>query len=337
MGARRVAVASVHALITTAGKVIRHNYRKMASKIVRASHEFFVDGGGDHRSSVFLAGGGRSGTTWIAQILNFDNSYRMMFEPFYPQEVPLCRTFGSALYLRPNDLDPNRREIAGRVLDGRLKNGWVDQYNHRWHATRRLIKDIRTNLFLRWINVHFPGMPIILLWRHPLATVASRMSLDWKTQANSYLSQPALVEDHLAGVADEYRAATDPFDQQVFRWCIEASVPLRQFAPGEIHLAFYERFVTEPQAAVAGIFRHIGRIYDEKALSMLMKPSSQTRRHKSAIVSGGPVLDQWRDMISPERIRRAVHILSLFGLDRIYNEATMPDVDAAFEMLGAKK
>jgi hypothetical protein len=324
-------------LIDTAGKVIRHNYRNLASKVVRASHGFFIDGGGDHRSTVFLAGGGRSGTTWIAQIVNFDNAYRLMFEPFYPAEVPLCRSFGSSLYLRPNAVDASRHEIAACVLDGRLKNGWVDQYNHRWYANSRVVKDIRTNLFLKWLNVNFPGMPIVQLWRHPLATVASRMVLGWKTYTDPYLSQTTLVDDHLADVAEEMKAATDPFDQQVFRWCVEACVPLRQFAPGEIHLAFYERFVTEPEAAIAGIFRHIGRIYDEKALSVLTKPSSQTRRRKSAIATGGKVLEQWREVFSAERVRRAVHILSLFGLDRIYNDATMPDVKAAYEMLGVKR
>ena len=336
MGERRTSTASVHAL-TTAVQVIRHNYRKLASKAVRASHGFFIDAGGDHRSAVFLAGGGRSGTTWIAQIVNFDNAYRLMFEPFYPDEVPMCRPFGSSLYLRPDAVDSGRREIAARVLAGRVNSGWVNQYNQRWYATSRIIKDIRTNLFLKWLNVNFPGMPIVQLWRHPLATVASRMTLGWKTDADPLISQPALVEDHLAGVAAEMRAATDPFDRQVFRWCVESSVPLRQFAPGEIHLAFYERFVTEPEAAIAGVFRHIGRIYDEKALSVLTKPSSQTRRRKSAIVTGGKVLEQWREVISPEQVRRALHILSLFGLDRIYNDATMPDVDAAHEMLGVKK
>jgi len=320
-----------------AGRVIRHNYRKFASKVVRASHEFFIDAGGDHRSTVFLAGGGRSGTTWIAQILNYENTYRLMFEPFYPKEVPMCRSFGPALYLRPDAVDPSRREIAGRVLAGRLKGGWVNQYNNKWYATRRIVKDIRANLFLKWLNVNFPGMPVIQLWRHPLATVASRMILGWETYVDPYLSQPALVEDHLAGVAEEMRAATDPFDQQVFRWCVESYVPLRQFAAGEIHLAFYERFVTEPESAIAGIFRHIGRTYDEKALSVLTKPSTQTRRRKSAIVTGGNVLEQWREVISGDRVRRAVRILSLFGLDRIYNEDTMPDVSAAYEMLGVKK
>ena len=320
-----------------AGRVIRHNYRLFAAKIARGAHELFIDSGGDHRASVFLSGGGRGGTTWIAQILNFDNSYRLMFEPFCPAEVPLCRSFGSELYLRADSVDPSRRAVANRVVTGRMKNGWVDVYNHRWFATRRIIKDIRTNLFLKWLYVNFPGMPIILVLRHPLATVASRMSLGWKTYTESYLAQPELVEDHLAGVADELQAARDPFDQQVFRWCVEASVPLRQFAPNQIHLAFYERFITEPQAAIAGIFRHIGRIYDERALSVLFEPSSQTRRRRSAIATGGDLLDQWRESISGERIRRALHILSLFGLDRIYGDASMPDVKAAHEMLGSRQ
>ena len=324
-------------MIGKAGRVIRHNYRLLAAKLARGAHEFFIDAGSDHRSTVFLSGGGRGGTTWIAQILNFDNSYRLMFEPFCPAEVPLCRAFGSALYLRPDTVDPHRREIANRVVTGRMRNGWVDVYNRRWFSTRRLIKDIRTNLYLKWLYVNFPGMPIILALRHPLATVASRMSLGWKTYNDSYLSQSDLVDDHLAGVQDELRAARDPFDQQVFRWCVEASVPLRQFAPNQIHLAFYERCVTETRSAIAGIFRHIGRIYDERALSVLFEPSSQTRRRKSAIAIGGDILDQWRESISAERVRRAMHILSLFGLDRIYSDATMPDVKAAHDMLGSKK
>jgi hypothetical protein len=336
MGGRRSAAAIAAILTPSARSVVRRTYRALATSVARASHEFFIDAGGDHRSSVFLSGSGRGGTTWIAQILNADNEYRMMFEPFCPAEVPLCRTFGSSLYLRPDAMDAPRRTIAGQVLAGRMKSGWVDQYNHRWWATTRLIKDIRTNLYLRWLNVNFPGMPIIQVLRHPLATVASRMSLGWNTYIDSYLAQPALVEDHLASVAEEMRAATDPFEQQVFRWCVEAYVPLRQFAPGEIHLAFYERFVTHPYASIAGIFRHIGRIFDERAFSALRAPSTQTRRKKSAIAVGGDIIGQWREVFSGERVRRALHILSLFGLDRIYSDAIMPDVGAAHAMLGAK-
>ena len=48
----------------------------------------------DHRQTVLLAGTGRSGTTWAANIINYANTYRFMFEPFYPQAVDVlshCR------------------------------------------------------------------------------------------------------------------------------------------------------------------------------------------------------------------------------------------------------
>lgn len=40
----------------------------------------------DHRdeNSVFLAGFGRSGTTWIFDIINYKNEYRYTFELFHP-------------------------------------------------------------------------------------------------------------------------------------------------------------------------------------------------------------------------------------------------------------
>ena len=41
---------------------------------------------GDHRSSVFLAGSGRSGTTWLSEIINHRRGYRYVFEPFNPSQ-----------------------------------------------------------------------------------------------------------------------------------------------------------------------------------------------------------------------------------------------------------
>ena len=62
---------------------------------------------GDHRSSVFLAGSGRSGTTWLSEIINHRRGYRYVFEPFNPREVGL---FGHRLV--EADVDRLRRDAA---------------------------------------------------------------------------------------------------------------------------------------------------------------------------------------------------------------------------------
>jgi len=41
-----------------------------------------IDRDADHRKSIFLAGTGRSGGTWLSDILNQRNEYRLVFEPF---------------------------------------------------------------------------------------------------------------------------------------------------------------------------------------------------------------------------------------------------------------
>jgi hypothetical protein len=325
-----------HILLQTAHHLFREartSARFLGVQFAAASHRFFIDAGGDHRSTVLLAGSGRSGTTWVSEIINFDHRYRYMFEPFHADKVQRCKTFGSMTYLRPDARDDERLAVARSVLDGKIRAAWVDRYNNTWLSKDRLVKDIRANLFLKWLSVNFPGMPVVLLLRHPLATVASRLSLHWRPLTDAYLDNHELVEDHLSEVADEMAVTTDPFEQQVYRWCVETIVPLRQFAAGQIHIAFYEGFVADPDAEISMLFDHIGRDYDPRALGELSIPSSQVRRRKSAIAMHRDPLTQWRSEITPEQIDRALHILGLFGLDRIYNDDPMPDANAARAML----
>jgi hypothetical protein len=79
----------------------------------------YVDlGKGDHRGSVFLAGTGRSGTTWLSDVVNHRGGYRYVFEPFHPGKVEAFAHFRPRQYLRPDDrreefLGPARRVLTG--------------------------------------------------------------------------------------------------------------------------------------------------------------------------------------------------------------------------------
>src|SRR5829696_6063462 len=116
---------------------------------------------------LFLAGSGRSGTTWLSEIINHRRGYRYVFEPFNPREVGPFEHFNTKQYLRPDDQREEFLEPARLALTGGLRDPWTDRFNGRIVARRRLIKDIRANLLLGWIRANFPGMPIILLLRHP--------------------------------------------------------------------------------------------------------------------------------------------------------------------------
>ena len=240
--------------------------RNLANMLQRYRRRFFVDAG-DYRNTVFLAGTGRSGTTWLENIVNHDNGFRVMYEPFHSVRVPLLKGWRYRQYLSADNRDRRFLEPAARILGGSVRNGWIDQLNGRFIARKRLIKDIRANLILKWIKRHFPEIPIVLLLRHPCAVAQSKVKLGWETHLDEFLLQPDLVNDFLAPVHDAVKGARDVFDRHVVMWCVENWVPLRQFAPGEILVVFYEDLCTRTWQATESVLSFVGRTADPRAMA----------------------------------------------------------------------
>jgi hypothetical protein len=281
----------------------------------------YVDlGKGDHESSVFLAGSGRSGTTWLSEIINHRRGYRYVFEPFNPREVGLFGHFRTKQYLRADD---QREEFLGPArlaLTGGLRHPWTDRYNGRIIARRRLIKDIRANLLLGWMHAHFPGMPIIILLRHPCAVVASRLDLGWRDNLSETMEQRELVEDFLLPMETEIRAARDAFERHLFLWCIDNYVPLKQLGPQDVHLTFYERLLARPEAELQSLFTFLGEDLDDRVYRRLRRPSPLSGKREPR-----PTAEGWRTRVSAEQLERSMEILKLFGLDSLYGEGAMPE------------
>ena len=171
------------------------------------------------------------------------NEYRYIHEPFHPHRVKLVRDFQYIQYLRPENLDSRYLEPARALLSGRIRNKWTDSHNRKLFARKRLIKDIRAQFLLKWIHSNFPGMPIILLFRHPCAAAHSRFKLGWckedlgeRTDIEVCLSQKELMEDFLRPFKENIENAKSEFEKQIFFWCMQYYVPLKQFKRGEIHL-----------------------------------------------------------------------------------------------------
>ena len=297
----------------------------------------YFDRDADYRRTVLLVGSGRSGTSWVPDVINHDRSYRYMYEPFHSKHVRAARHWLPRQYVRPDDDDPRRLELATRILSGRLRNAYADEYNKCVVAHRRLVKDTRLQLALGWIRKRFPGMPMIYLMRHPCAVVNSRLQLERDSDlGRMFLSQPELMADHLEPFRAAMERVGDDFERHVFIWCVENYVPMRQLRAGDVHLVFYERICEDPEGEVRRLAAYLGAGYDERALRNVAKPSVQARKHHaggtSAIVTGASLVEAWKAYVSPERARRAIEILRLFGLDAVYDEDPRPHDGAADKM-----
>jgi len=293
---------------------------------------FFIDINGDYKSSIFVAGTGRSGTTFVANTINYNNEYRLIFEPFLPYKVKICRNFRYRQYLRPENKDKVFIEPAKAILSGRFRNSLIDSQNKKCICKKRLIKDIRANHLLKWIHSNFPGVPIILLLRHPCAVAVSKLKLNWNTHIELFLAQEEIMEDFLMPFRNQIQTAYSLFEKHIFLWCIENYVPLKQFKKGEIHIAFYENFCMKPMEEIRRLFCFLGKDFDKKIFVSLRKPSSSTRKD-SAIEIGDSLINSWKKNISYDQKQRAIEILNLFGLDRIYSHDSMPKIDNVHEIM----
>ena len=173
-------------------------------------------------NTIFLAGSGRSGTTWLSNIINYNNDFRMMFEPFHPKYT---KAKGSKQlifkYLRPDNNNDVFFDIVYEILSGQVKNDWIDQFNRKFLCSKRLIKEIRSNLLLKWMKQKFPMFQVVFIMRHPCAVALSRMQQKFKTRFQSYIEQEDIINDYLLEHINEMKRCEDLFEKNIYMWCIE--------------------------------------------------------------------------------------------------------------------
>ena len=279
----------------------------------------------DHNieNTVFLAGTGRAGTTWLSDLINYDNYYRYMFEPFFPQYVKSCRGFRVRQYIRPDNKDKYFIQTTKRVLSGSIRNVWIDMFNKKIICRGRLIKDIRANLFLKWMHNNFPSVPIVFTLRHPCPVAHSRTKLNWGDNLDELITQRELVDDFLSEHVEDIRNCKSQFERYIYLWCIENYVPLKQFAAGEMYILFYENLCCKPEEEIKKLFQWLRKPFRDEIMRKVRVPSKMSQNY-SAVVTGEGLVDKWKKHITPEQIDSAVKILSKFGLDRIYDSGPMP-------------
>ena len=299
---------------------VRNAVPKPLKRFVRAR---FIDTGGVDKA-VVVAGSHRSGTTWAASVLNYDERYRNMYEPFNGERIASNAHFTYGLYLRPDDPEPDHAAAAERVLAGRFRDDVVDRRNVRFFATRRLIKETHANLWLAWLHRRYPSVRIVMVVRHPFAVAHSRRMQGRATHLEPYLIQRPLLDDYLAPFVDVIRGARGDFEQHVANWCVQHYVPFRQLRRGDVHVLFYEDLCLHADRALRDACAFLGRPYDVRALRALQIPSFTARKDSPIRTGAALPLDEWRQKVTADERAAGLALLRAFSLDRVYGEEPEP-------------
>ena len=301
-----------------AHKLYKRALREVCSELYRETES-------DTRTSIMVAGTARSGTTWLADIIASQIPCRIMFEPFHSRKVQAFRQFHYFQYMKPGEKNNALRSYCQKVFTGEIRDRWIDQQVDLLFPKCRLIKEIRANLFLGWIQVNFPEIPILFIVRNPCAVVLSRMQLSWWTDEDiaPFLSQPKLIDDFLVDKLEVIRRATTIEEKHAIIWCVSNLVPIRQFRSRGLTVVFYEHLCVQPEVEVRRMFGTIDQVYDGSIFRSVIRPSA-TSRHTSAIVTGEDKVMRWKQVLSTEQIDNILRVVRDFGLDYIYGDSAAP-------------
>jgi len=290
----------------------------------------------DLTKAIILGGTARSGTTWLAQILGKMMHYRLIFEPYFPENVPEY-TFKFRQYMRPDEVNAAFRSFTERVLTGRIRNGWTDSHNRSLIADGRIVKEVRASLFLKWIRNNFENVTILYMLRHPCAVVSSwnRAGFQPSFDIECILGQNALVKDHLDRYLPILKKANTDIARSAVVWCIDQVVTLNTMEYRDYLVTTYEDLWLKPSDELKRIMGYI----DAKNVELNIDARSiisDTLRRDSAILTNRNPLEAWRSDLTEYQIETVLEIVREFSLDVIYDNNPLPHNDELTRVLKHK-
>lgn len=283
-----------------------------------------------YKRRVWIVGDGRSGTTWLQEVLNIRKDFRTMFEPlhhYFFDEVPDDRL----VYLRPDDQSPEMYNLVRSVFSGAYIHKRVSKPDLRLYRAL-LVKDIFSHLYVKWVKVNFPDIRVVILIRNPYDVAVSKMRLntwDWIDEPALWLQDRKLVADHLAPIEDLIGSTKSTFGKFVLGWSIRHYVLFRQIEPGDADIVFYEDLVRKDNSQLDRLFQQFLDIsFGNLAESELQKIRMPSRmfvpahgngqlRGKDDIIRN---LEDWE-------LDEAEMALNAFGLNKLYTDNKRPSAE----------
>lgn len=309
---------------------------KRAARIPLASLNYYL---GNYENPIWVTGDGRSGTTWLLDLINWHGKYRVLFEPFHPQFVKALQGYEFFQYLRVEERDSDLEVFLRSVFSGKFKNVRSDTSQIRLFYEGLLVKDIFSNLMLPWVNHNLPSVKKVLVIRNPFASALSKQKKKgwtWMTDPKDFLKQKELYVDHLTPFEEIISTVGDDFiERQVLIWAIVHYVPFKYLSQKDICILFYEKLAIDTEQQLKMLFRFLtDKSSDDeiflngKILEKISKPSRTSGKASgSNLMRGQDPVKSWLNELSTQQIDRGMEILHTFGLSDIYGTNALPNKD----------
>jgi hypothetical protein len=310
---------------------------KIQSAIKLGFQKLYFTQVNSYEDVIWLIGPGRSGTTWVASLINHDHSYREMFEPIHPILVKEMGFLDLNQYVRPEESYHELLRVIDKVFSGRFTRKRVDKDNPGFVYKKLIVKDIYANLLCYHVVKRFPEINPVLLLRHPFAvahSVSGKKHWQWQTDPRDFLNQEKLMSDYLEPYRDlinEIGQKDDFIIRQILIWCIINYVPLKQFKQSELYVLYYEDVLENPNDEMGKLRRYL---YPNHKQNVLISEDIIDTPSKVSNKNGRSYKDRhWINHLTIEQREKGGRILESFGLDQLYNPDFTPNHEGLKEFM----
>jgi len=311
----------------------------------------------------FIAGSGRSGTTWVLDTLASANKLRPVFEPLHPRVSKIGKKF-SHRALSTDESNPDLKRFLGDVCSGHRERLWTQfrcqrhflvpsmteirtraglgALAHRWRkflteapgfaleSTRSepLVKCIWSNLMLGWLSRQCQ-FRVALIVRHPGAVTESELRNFWN--AKSTLDQ-FRRDERLHDLTDgRYLTLLNqkltPVEELAAKWLIENQWAIESAASNGVTVVYYERL----RSMQVSEWERIQSALDLERVpgaTELARPSQQTAMHGSDFEKSPNAWPRWRRVLTNEQTDEIQRVLDQAGFE-IYSMDRLDPRDIA--------
>lgn len=273
------------------------------------------------RKPIIIAGFGRSGTTWLSDIISKALGGIILFEPYHPCVFEAAKDH---IYATDTDMDALSAQWQMLHRDAPKRDRWLLRNHLRspiedisqhyvdeiWeHCDIIGFKTIRLNHQLDKLRDQLDGQLVFIL-RHPLAVISSIMGRDrfweefgWDWHWNTFITKTDLafkVPTVIKALLRQRDTLKTNNDRMAYMWAVSTTISLDKMDEQDI-IVRYEDLYNKPYQQTREILDQLGHPKKSMHPAYIFEPSMTTLRtfHNS----GNPSLSQaskvfWQDRIS---------------------------------------
>ena len=298
---------------------------------------------------VTVLGFGRSGTTWLADIISKILGGLILFEPLHPSVTDRSRQMS---YRRTFSAEENTwlEGYIDEILSKRREKLWLmrnhvpvpidqidhDFYEYLWENCNVVgFKDIRMNYAVPWLAERDISR-LVYIVRDPRAVVASILNrpnfweFGWPgtydLMVGNLLDDPTMADHPIQEHAEMIRSVDEDFERIAMLWTLSHRMALSDCIEWGVPIISYEDLYANPFETIEKLVECCDLPKRPLHPSYIFSPSLTTKRTFHGIYSIDKRVNErefsffWNQTLSTEQCARIEEIMTVLGLrDGLYD------------------